>query len=71
MNSFIEDYLQSPTSAIASARERSKDLSWASDIDEEMVYETLSSGQFRLYEAIIFSLPADDLLKRESIRPVA
>ena len=36
MNSFIEDYLQSPTSAIASARERSKDLSWASDIDEEI-----------------------------------
>lgn len=71
MNSFIEDYLQSPTSAIASARERSKDLSWASDIDEEMVYETLSSGQFRLYEAIIFSTYADDLLKRDSIRPVA
>lgn len=71
MNSFIEDYLQSPTSAIASARERSKDLSWASDIDEEMVYETLSSGQFRLYEAIIFSTYADDLLKRDFIRPVA
>ena len=71
MNSFIEDYLQSPTSAIASARERSKDLSWASDIDEEMIYETLSSGQFRLYEAIIFSTYADDLLKRDSIRPVA
>lgn len=71
MNSFIEDYLQSPTSAIASARERSKDLSWASDIDEEMIYETLSSGQFRLYEAIIFSTYADDLLKRDSLRPVA
>lgn len=71
MNSFIEDYLQSPSSAIASARERSKCLSWASDVDEEMIYDTLSSGQFRLYEAIIFSLPADDLLKRDSIRPVA
>lgn len=71
MNSFIEDYLQSPASAIASARERSKDLSWASDIDEEMVYETLSSGQFRLYEAIIFRTSADDLLKRDFIRPVA
>ena len=71
MNSFIEDYLQSPASAIASARERSKDLSWASDIDEEMVYETLSSGQFRLYEAIIFSTSADDLLKRDFIRPAA
>ena len=71
MNSFIEDYLQSPSSAIASARESSKCLSWASDVDEEMIYDTLSSGQFRLYESIIFSLPADDLLKRDSIRPVA
>lgn len=71
MNSFIEDYLQNPTSATASAQERSKGLSWASDIDDEMIYETLASGHFRLYEAIIFSASADDLLTRDSIRPVA
>ena len=53
MNSFIEDYLNDPTSAVASAVNRSNDLSWAAEIDEEQVYDALASGQFRLYEAIV------------------
>ena len=69
--SFIEDYLQSPASAITAARQLSQNLSWASDIDDNMVYETLASGEFRLYEEIIFSMSADDRLKHEFIRPVA
>ena len=69
--SFIEDYLQSPASAIAAAQQLSQNLSWASDIDDNMVYETLASGEFRLYEEIIFSMSADDRFKHEFIRPVA
>ena len=71
MNAFIEDYLQSPASAIAAAQQLSQNLSWASDIDDNMVYETLASGEFRLYEEIIFSMSAEDLRKHEFIRPVA
>ena len=56
MNNFIEDYLQCPTSAIASAQERSRNLPWSSDIDEEKIYDSLASGQFRLYEAMIYIL---------------
>ena len=69
--SFIEDYLQCPTSAISAAQQLSQNLAWASDIDEEMIYETLASGEFRLYEEMIFSMSADDRLKHEFIRPVA
>ena len=71
MNSFIEDYLQSPSAAIASAQERSRSLSWASDIDDDMIYDALASGQFKLYETVIFSPSADDLRSRETVRPVA
>ena len=71
MNSFIEDYLTSPTSAIASAQELSRNLSWADEIDDDMIYDALASGQFRLYEAMIFSSSADDLRSRNAIRPVA
>ena len=53
MTTFIEDYLENPSSAFASAFERSHNLSWASEIDEDMIYDELSSGQFRLYEAMI------------------
>lgn len=71
MNAFIEDYLQCPTSAIAAAEQLSQNLAWASDIDDDMIYETLASGEFRLYEEIIFSMSADDRFKHEFIRPVA
>ena len=53
MSNFIEDYLDSPTAAILSARERSYDLSWASDIDEDMIYDSLASGDFKLLQSII------------------
>jgi hypothetical protein len=71
MKAFIEDYLHCPTSAITTAQQLSQNLAWASDIDEDMIYDTLASGEFRLYEEIIFSMPADDLHKHEFIRPVA
>ena len=53
MNSFIEDYLDDPTSAIASAVNRSNDLSWTNEVDENQVYDALASGQFRLYVTMI------------------
>ena len=71
MNSFIEDYLNSPSAAIASATESSRNLSWASEIDDNMIYDALASGEFRLYEAMIFASSADDLRSRDVIRPVA
>ncbi len=71
MNSFIEDYLNNPTTAIASAQERSQNLSWVSEIDDDMIYDALASGQFRLYEAMIFSTATDDLHSYNTIRPVA
>lgn len=54
MNSFIDDYLQSPATAIASAQERCRNLTWASDIDDNMIYDVLASGEFRLLQSIMF-----------------
>lgn len=71
MNSFIEDYLSSPISAVSSAQKRAQELLWISDVDDEMIYEALASGQFRLYEAIVFCSSADDQPERFSVRPVA
>lgn len=71
MNGFIEDYLNDPTTAIASAIRCSNDLSWADEVDENQVYEALASGQFHLYESIIFSPDTEDFLARNPVRPVA
>lgn len=71
MNSFIEDFLQNPASAIASAQERTRNLSWISGIDDEVIYDALASGEFRLYETMILSPSSDDCHGRKTIRPVA
>lgn len=71
MSTFIEDYLNNPNAALAAALERSKSLAWTSEIDDEMVYDALASGQFRLYEAMIFSNDADGLHAKTPVRPVA
>lgn len=71
MRNFIEDYLKNPADAVASAVVSSDSLSWADDMDEEMIYNELATGQFRLYEEMIFSSYADDLHHADVVRPVA
>ena len=53
MRSFIEDYLQDPTQAIANAREFLAAPSWYDSIDEDMIYAQIASPEFRLYEEMI------------------
>lgn len=53
MNSFIEDYLQNPAVAVASAIKEAGNLLWADIIDEESIYEQISTPQFRLYEEML------------------
>jgi hypothetical protein len=52
MSNFIEDYLKNPEMAIASAAECSKSLSWADNVDENMIYTEIATGHFALYEVI-------------------
>ena len=61
MRSFIEDYLLDPTHAIANARESVPTESWSDNIDEDMIYAQIASGEFRLYEAMIFVPSEGDL----------
>ena len=56
MRSFIEDYLQDPTMAVANARQTSDNDSRYDNIDEEMIYAQIASGEYRLYEAMIFKV---------------
>ena len=51
MKTFIEDYLQNPSQAIADAC-RMADSSY-DNIDEELIYAQLASGEFRLYESMV------------------
>lgn len=53
MCTFIEDYLSSPSAAIARAMNEQKNR--FNDIDENMIYQQLASPEFRLYEDIILS----------------
>ena len=55
MKSFIEDYPQNPGQAIADAVLASKSLGWSDNIDEDLIYAQIASGEFRLYEDIVVS----------------
>jgi hypothetical protein len=55
MRTFIEDYLQNHGQAIADALIASKSLGWSDNIDEELIYAQIASGEFRLYEDIVVS----------------
>lgn len=53
MKAFVEDYLQDPVMAVASAVKEAGSLLWADSIDEELVYKQISTPQFRLYEELL------------------
>ena len=61
MKSFIEDYLLDPTQAIADACQSVQTDSWSDNIDEDMIYSQIASPEFRLYEAIVFAQPEDEI----------
>lgn len=64
MKTFIEDYLMDPASAIAKARETVTG-NWFDCIDEETVYEQISSPEFRLYQEMVFC-PSEEESPRQS-----
>lgn len=53
MKSFIADYLQDPTSAIAESQVEISSRMWFDEINEEEIYRQLASPEFRLYEEMI------------------
>ena len=55
MRNFIEDYLMDPSGAISAAVNESSFVNFGKDFDEDSIYEQISSGDFRLYEEILFS----------------
>lgn len=63
MKTFIEDYLQNPSKAIEKAQQTVSD-SWYDTVDEDMIYEQIASGEFRLYEAMIFAPSEKDFPAR-------
>lgn len=52
MCNFIEDYLTSPSQAVADARRELFGKPWYDKFEEENIYKELSSPEFRLYEEI-------------------
>ena len=55
MGTFIEEYLQDPSRAISSALEQLNGTNRFEQIDDDSIYDQLASGEFKLYEEIIFS----------------
>ena len=53
MCTFIEGYLQNPSMAVSSAVKEAGSLIWADSIDDELIYEQISTPQFRLYEELL------------------
>ena len=55
MGTFIEEYLKDPSWAISSALEQLTKTNRFEQVDDESIYRELSTGEFRLYEEIIFT----------------
>ena len=53
MCTFIEDYLENPSEAIASAVINAGTILWADSIDEDQIYQQIGTGSFRLYEELL------------------
>ena len=53
MKTFIEDYLQNPSEAIANAQKSSRMSVWADNIGDETIYSQIASPEFALYQAIV------------------
>ena len=51
MCTFIEDYLNSPSAAIARAMNEQKNR--FNDIDEDLIYQQLATPEFLLYQEIV------------------
>lgn len=71
MKSFIADYLQDPTLAIADAQVESTSRMWFDEIDEDEIYRQLASPEFRLYEEIILSPDLEEAPRANSFSVVA
>ena len=55
MGTFIEEYLQDPSMAISSALEQLAKTNRFEQVGDDSIYEELATGEFKLYEEIIFS----------------
>lgn len=55
MSNFIEDYLQNPSQAISSARERADRRFNFDSLDQQWIYKEIASPEFHLYEAVVMS----------------
>ena len=55
MGTFIEEYLKDPSLAISSALEQLTETNRFEQVDDDAIYNELATGEFKLYEEIIFS----------------
>ncbi len=55
MSNFIEDYLQNPSQAISTARERADRKFRFDSFDQQQIYNEIASPEFHLYEAMVMS----------------
>lgn len=60
MNTFIEDYLRDPSSAISAACERAHSRNWYDEIGDDHIYKELASPEFHLYETVVTSNLKED-----------
>jgi hypothetical protein len=71
MRSFIQDYLQDPSQAVAALKNQNSFEDWSQCVDEDSIYAAISTPEFHLYQEIILCDSASDLRTSESARPVA
>ena len=71
MSNFIEDYLQNPSQAISSARERADRRLKFDSLDQQRIYQEIASPEFHLYEAMVMSDTDENTPRADSYAVVA
>jgi hypothetical protein len=71
MSNFIEDYLQNPSQAISSARERADRRFKFDSLDQQRICKEIASPEFHLYEAMVMSDTDENTPRADSYAVVA
>lgn len=60
MSKFINDYPDNKTIVLAATKQRADQMHWSDAVDDEMVYRQIASGEFQLYQEIIFCTAVEE-----------
>lgn len=71
MCSFVEDYPGNKAQALVTLKSMADSMQWCDNVDDDLIFSQLDSGEFRLYMEMVFCDAAEDSPRANSFSIVA